>query len=66
MVLDAGRAAAPEDVVIVGNEKEVADQIAQLSRIGVTDLNAVPYSIPSDKVSRARTRELLSTLARES
>ena len=65
-VLDAGGAAAPEDVVIVGNEKEVADQIAQLSRIGVTDLNAVPYSIPSDKASRIRTRELLSTLARGS
>ena len=65
-VLDAGGAADPEDVVIVGNEQEVTDQIRQLSAIGVTDLNAVPYSIPSDKMSRTRTRELLSVLARES
>tara|TARA_B100000029_G_scaffold516564_1_gene631096 strand:+ start:1258 stop:2187 length:930 start_codon:yes stop_codon:yes gene_type:complete len=64
-VLDAGGAADPEDVVIVGNEQEVTDQIRQLSAIGVTDLNAVPYSIPSDKMSRTRTRELLSVLARE-
>ena len=65
-MLDAGGAADPEDVVIVGNEQEVTDQIRQLSAIGVTDLNAVPYSIPSDKMSRTRTRELLSVLARES
>ena len=65
-VLDAGGASDPEDVVIVGNEQKVTEQIRHLSAIGVTDLNAVPYSIPSDKMSRTRTRELLSTLARES
>ncbi|GAB2480261.1 TIGR03564 family F420-dependent LLM class oxidoreductase [Streptosporangium sandarakinum] len=56
-MLDREGAAGPADVAIVGNEDEVAAQLAALAEAGVTDFVAAEYVRDDD-----RTRRFLKTL----
>jgi len=60
-VLDRERAEGPADVVILGSEKEVEQQIRALATAGATDLVAAPFP-GDDKSSMPRTHELLKGL----
>jgi 5,10-methylenetetrahydromethanopterin reductase len=62
-MLDREGAEGAADLAIVGSEQEVADRIAHLKELGVTDLGAVPVSGNSDEASQ--TRELLRRLGAE-
>ena len=52
------------DIAITGAEAEVHDRIAALADAGVTEFGAVEFGVTPDE--RARTREVLKTLARSS
>ncbi|GAY08253.1 TIGR03564 family F420-dependent LLM class oxidoreductase [Pseudonocardia sp. N23] len=56
-MLDREGYAGPDDAAIVGDEKEVAERIAQLRDVGVDEYVALPFSPDPDV--RARTRALL-------
>ena len=49
------------DIAITGGEDEVHDRIAALADAGVTEFGAVEFGVTPDE--RARTREVLKTLA---
>lgn len=51
----------PKDLAIVGTESEVRDQLADLEKIGVTDLNAGAF--PGNPDEAERTRAVLRSLA---
>jgi F420-dependent oxidoreductase-like protein len=59
-MLDREGAATPGDIALVGDEDEVAKQVAALADAGVTDFNAAPYG---DAGQVERTRALLVQLA---
>ncbi|MBV9487309.1 MAG: TIGR03564 family F420-dependent LLM class oxidoreductase [Frankiaceae bacterium] len=60
-----GGVSSAADVAVVGNEESVAEQIRVLFDAGMTDLWAAPFAVGEDATgSRARTRALLSELAR--
>lgn len=59
-MLDREGAATPGDIALVGDEDEVAKQVAALADAGVTDFNAAPYG---DAGQVERTRSLLVQLA---
>jgi F420-dependent oxidoreductase-like protein len=62
-LLERGGVSTPAEAVIVGNESDVAEQIAALFDAGATDLWAAPFPVGSDRsASRARTRSLLKEL----
>ena len=61
-MLDIEGAGGPGDVAIVGDEDAVAEQIAALGTMGVTDFVAGAFATGDDA---ERTRSLLSSLARE-
>ena len=63
-ILDVGGAAGPADAVLVGNEDAVTAQIRALFDAGATDVWAAPFGVGDARASRARTRALLSALAR--
>jgi alkanesulfonate monooxygenase SsuD/methylene tetrahydromethanopterin reductase-like flavin-dependent oxidoreductase (luciferase family) len=50
----------PKDLAIVGTESEVRDQLADLEKIGVTDLNAGAF--PGNPDEAERTRAVLRSL----
>ncbi|WP_432838220.1 TIGR03564 family F420-dependent LLM class oxidoreductase [Dactylosporangium sp. CA-092794] len=58
-ILDRGRAAGPEDTVVLGDESRVEREIRRLFDAGATDFVAVPLG--SDE-ERARTTQLLAAL----
>ncbi|MGW4643759.1 TIGR03564 family F420-dependent LLM class oxidoreductase [Sphaerisporangium sp. NPDC004334] len=58
-MLDREGAAGPGDVAIIGEEDEVAAQIADLAALGVTDFAAATFVTGEDA---ARTRRLLTSL----
>jgi 5,10-methylenetetrahydromethanopterin reductase len=58
-VLDEAGAKGPEDVVLIGDEEEIADAIAALDDAGVTDLLAAPFGTD---VEQADTSTRLSDL----
>ena len=51
----------PADVAVVGSRAEVADQVAALAEVGVTDFAPSEYCLQSDEWQN--TRELLVELA---
>jgi 5,10-methylenetetrahydromethanopterin reductase len=59
-MLDKERAAGPGDVAIVGDEDEVAAQIAELAAAGTTDFVAAEFV--RDEGDRKRTRSLLKKI----
>jgi 5,10-methylenetetrahydromethanopterin reductase len=59
-MLDREGAEGPADVAIVGDEDEVAGQIEELAKIGVTDFAAATFASGDDGI---RTRNVLKTLA---
>jgi F420-dependent oxidoreductase-like protein len=60
-----GGVSSAAEVAVVGDEASVTQQITDLFDTGMTDLWAAPFGVGDDaKASRARTRELLSELAR--
>lgn len=62
-MLDREGAKGPADIIIVGNEHAVREQIDQLASAGVTELIAIPFPVGSDRnASLARTRALLVEL----
>jgi 5,10-methylenetetrahydromethanopterin reductase len=63
-MLDREGAGGAADLAILGGEQEVADQIAHLKQIGVTDLGAVPVSTRNVEEA-TQTRELLRRLQAE-
>lgn len=64
-VLERGGATLPSDVAVLGNERQVRDQLEQLARIGVTDFNALVIPVKEDPKAYARTRSFLSEFARD-
>ena len=58
-MLDKEGAAGPGDVALVGSEDEVAEQVAGLADVGVTDFTAAEFGAGEDG---ERTRELLRRL----
>jgi F420-dependent oxidoreductase-like protein len=64
-MLEREGAAEAADIVIVGDEDSVGEQLDQLAEIGVTDFIAPIFPVGSDREkSIARTRELLIKRAR--
>jgi F420-dependent oxidoreductase-like protein len=64
-ILAHGGIAGPAEAVIVGDEDSVTAQVAALFEAGATDLWAAPFAVGDDPAaSRARTRALLASLAR--
>jgi F420-dependent oxidoreductase-like protein len=62
-VLARGGAAGPADVAIVGNEKEVEQQLRDLASAGATDFMAAIFPVGDDALgSMTRTRELVQAL----
>lgn len=62
-VLARGGAEGPADVAIVGNEKEVEEQLRDLSAAGATDFCAAIFPVGDDaKASMTRTHELVKGL----
>jgi F420-dependent oxidoreductase-like protein len=65
-ILARGGIAGPGDAVLAGDEDSVAAQVRALFAAGATDVWAAPFPVGGDPVaSRARTRALLASLARE-
>jgi len=63
-ILDIGAAAGPADAAIAGDEESVRSQVQALFDAGATDFWAAPVVVGEDRAgSRARTRELLKSLA---
>jgi F420-dependent oxidoreductase-like protein len=64
-ILAHGGISGPAEAVIVGDEDSVTAQVLALFEAGATDVCAAPFPVGDDAVaSRARTRALLSSLAR--
>jgi F420-dependent oxidoreductase-like protein len=63
-MLDREGVEGPADVVLVGDDSAVGEQLARLAEIGATDYLAVPFRVPGDDESVERTRTLLARLAR--
>ena len=64
-ILSRGGITGPGDAVIVGDEDSVTAQVLALFEAGATDVWAAPFLVGDDaSASRARTRALLSSLAR--
>jgi F420-dependent oxidoreductase-like protein len=62
-VLAIEGAGGPKDVVIVGNEAQVEQQLRDLASAGATDFLAASFPVGADaKASFARTRALLKSL----
>jgi F420-dependent oxidoreductase-like protein len=65
-ILSHGGITGPAEAVIVGNEHSVEAQLRALFEAGATDVWAAPFPVGDDaSASRARTRALLSRLARD-
>jgi alkanesulfonate monooxygenase SsuD/methylene tetrahydromethanopterin reductase-like flavin-dependent oxidoreductase (luciferase family) len=65
-ILAHGGIAGAADAVIVGDEESVAAQVRALFAAGATDFWAAPFPVGDDPAgSRARTRALLASLARD-
>jgi F420-dependent oxidoreductase-like protein len=62
-VMERGGLAQPSDAAILGDEDGVARALASLAAIGVTDFNAVLFSLPGDEGAPARTQAMLAALA---
>jgi alkanesulfonate monooxygenase SsuD/methylene tetrahydromethanopterin reductase-like flavin-dependent oxidoreductase (luciferase family) len=62
-MLDVEGVEGPADVVVVGNESHVEEQLRRLAEAGATDLLATVFPVGGDgEASVARTRELLMSL----
>jgi 5,10-methylenetetrahydromethanopterin reductase len=62
-MLDREGVESPADILIVGNEDAVTDQLHHLAAAGVTELLAIPFPVGSDRqASLDRTRTLLRHL----
>jgi 5,10-methylenetetrahydromethanopterin reductase len=59
-----GRSSAGS-AALIGDEAFVRESLQELASIGVTDFNAIPFSIPGDRDALERTEETLSGIARQ-
>jgi len=65
-MLDREGAVGPADVVIVGNEDAVGEQLQHLAEIGVTEFLSVPFAVGEDRAdSWGRTWAFLVKLAKK-
>ena len=63
-MLDREGAAGPADVVLVGDESRVGEQLDQLAAAGTTDFLSVPFQVDGDSDAIERTRDFLARRAR--
>jgi F420-dependent oxidoreductase-like protein len=63
-MLDREGVEGPGDVAVLGDESAVGDQLRRLGEWGATDFLAIPFKVPGDADTVARTRAFLSRLAR--
>jgi 5,10-methylenetetrahydromethanopterin reductase len=63
-MLDREGVEGPADVVIVGDESAVGEQLGRLGEAGATDFLAAPFRVEGDADAVERTRALLVKLAR--
>jgi alkanesulfonate monooxygenase SsuD/methylene tetrahydromethanopterin reductase-like flavin-dependent oxidoreductase (luciferase family) len=65
-ILSHGGIPGPAEAAIVGDEDSVAAQVRALFEAGATDVWAAPFPVGDDaRASRARTRAVLASLARD-
>jgi 5,10-methylenetetrahydromethanopterin reductase len=63
-MLDREGVEGPADILVVGDEEAVGEQLTRLAEIGVTDLLGIPLGVGDDRrASVERTRTLLVKLA---
>lgn len=62
-VLEREGAATPGEVAVIGDESAVRDALQRLAELGVTDFNAVPFSVDGDPDAVVRTQDCLAALA---
>ena len=53
-MLDREGAAGPADIAIIGSASEVAERVAALAEIGVTDFAAVEFGATPDEINDTR------------
>jgi 5,10-methylenetetrahydromethanopterin reductase len=63
-MLDREGAEGPADVVIVGDESAVGEQLDRLAEAGATDFLSVPFRVEGDRDAFERTRAFLARLAK--
>jgi len=63
-MLDREGAAGPGDIVIAGDEAQVAARLDALAAAGVTDLMAAPFPVGASEASLSRTFALLQSRVR--
>ena len=63
-MLDREGVEGPANVAIVGDESAVGEALTRLGEAGATDLLSIPFAVEGDRDAVARTRDLLSRLAR--
>ncbi len=62
--LERGGTSEPASVAIIGDEAHVHAQLAELAKLGVTDLNAVLFGVDGDPEAWRRSYAFLAELAR--
>jgi len=63
-VLEREGLASAGSAALIGDESFLRERLQELASIGVTDFNAIPFSIPGDPGALHRTLEILATEAR--
>jgi F420-dependent oxidoreductase-like protein len=64
-VLEREGAASPADVAVIGDESAVCAALRRLAQLGVSDFNAVPFSVEDDPDAVVRTQTSLAEFAQE-
>lgn len=63
-ILDIEGVQDPTGACIIGDEAEVRRQLKRLADIGITDVNATPYSVRDDPGAMERTYQFLADMAK--
>jgi len=63
-VLDREGATGPDEVAIIGDEEHVLRRLERIARLGVSDFNAILFSVKSDPGATQRTRDVLGAYSR--
>ncbi len=64
-VLEREGAESPGAVALVGDEEQVVRRLEALSRLGVSDFNAILFAVAGDPDAGKRTRDVLASFARQ-
>ena len=63
-VLEREGHASAGSAALIGDESFLRERLQELAAIGVTDFNAIPFSVPGDPDAFHRTQEVLASEAR--